>query len=115
MNLLICLIDSKTIIKFMEIQELVFFYLHENSNQVEVQFRFNIDSDDEIRNDMIDLNEAIDFGFNLLMEDYDLHEDDIEDEYYWFQSPSIDEDVLILFLNEYYIVNSDKIPKPELI
>ena len=41
----------------MEIQELIFFYLHENTNTVEVQFRLNIDSDDEIRTDIIDLNE----------------------------------------------------------
>jgi hypothetical protein len=98
----------------MEIQELIFFYLHENTNTVEVQFRLNIDSDDEIRTDIIDLNEASDFGYELLMEDYDLNEDD-EDDYYWLDSPSIDEDLLVSFLNEYYIVNQDKLPKPELI
>jgi hypothetical protein len=99
----------------MEIQELIFFYLHENSNQVEVQFRLNIDSDEEIRTDLIDLNEANDFGFDLIMEDYTLNEDDDEDEFYWLESPSIDEDNLISFMNEYYIVNPDKLPKPELI
>ena len=99
----------------MEVQELIFFYLHENSNQVEVQFRLNIDSDEEIRTDLIDLNEANDFGFDLIMEDYTLNEDDDEDEFYWLESPSIDEDNLISFMNEYYIVNPDKLPKPELI
>jgi len=99
----------------MEIQELIFFYLHENSNQVEVQFRLNIDSDEEIRTDLIDLNEATDFGFDLIMEDYTLNEDEDEEEFYWLESPSIDEDNLISFMNEYYIVNPDKLPKPELI
>jgi hypothetical protein len=99
----------------MEIQELIFFYLHENSNQVEVQFRLSIDSDEEIRTDFIDINEATDFGFDLIMEDYNLHEEDEDEEFYWLESPSIDEDSLISFLNEYYIVNSDKLPKPELI
>lgn len=99
----------------MEIQELIFFYLHENSNQVEVQFRLSIDSDEEFRTDFIDVNEATDFGFDLIMEDYNLHEEDEEDEFYWLESPSIDEDSLISFLNEYYIVNPDKLPKPELI
>lgn len=99
----------------MEIQELIFFYLHENSNQVEVQFRLNIDSDEEIRVDLIDVNEAIDFGHEILMEDYDLNEDEDEEEFYWLESPSIDEDNLITFLNEYYIINPDKLPKPELI
>lgn len=100
----------------MEIQELIFFYLHENSNQVEVQFRLSIDSDEEIRTDLIDVNEAIDFGYDIIMEDYDLNESDEDDEeFYWLESPSIDEDNLISFLNEYYIINSDKLPKPELI
>jgi len=97
----------------MEIQELIFFYLHENTNTIEVQFRFNVDSDEEIRTDMINLNEATDFGYDLLVEDFDLNEDE-DDEYYWFDSPSIDEDQLLNFLNEYYIINQDKVPKPEL-
>ena len=99
----------------MEIQELIFFYLHENSNQVEVQFRLSIDSDEEMRSDLIDVNEAIDFGYDIIMEDYDLNQDEEEEEFYWLESPSIDEENLISFLNEYYIINSDKLPKPELI
>ncbi len=98
----------------MEIQELIFFYLHENTATIEVQFRLNVDSEDEIRTDFINLNEASDFGYELIMEDYDLEEDE-EDEFYWLDSPSVDEDNLLSFLNEYYIVNSDKLPKPELI
>lgn len=100
----------------MEIQELIFFYLHENTNMVEVQFRLNIDSDEEIRTDLIDNNEALNFGFNLIMEDYTLKdEDEDEDEFFWLESPSIDEDNLISFLNEYYIVNPEKLPKSEFI
>jgi hypothetical protein len=99
----------------MEIQELIFFYLHENTSIVEVQFRFTIDSDEETRTDFISLDEADDFGFNLIYEDYDLTNDDDEDEMYWLESPSIDEDVLLSFLNEYYVINPDKMPKPELI
>jgi hypothetical protein len=98
----------------MEIQELIFFYLHENTTTIEVQFRLSIDSEEEIRTDYINLNEASDFGFELIVEDYDLHEDD-EDEFYWLDSPSVDEDNLLSFLNEYYIVNPDKLPKPDLI
>ena len=99
----------------MEIQELIFFYLHENSNQVEVQFRLSIDSDEEMRTDLIDVNEAIDFGYDIIMYDYDLNQDEEEEEFYGLESPSIDEENLISFLNEYYIINSDKLPKPELI
>jgi hypothetical protein len=99
----------------MEIQELIFFYLHESTRTVEVQFRLSIDSEEEFRTDMIDLNETSDFGYELLVEDYDLYEDDEEEESYWLDSPSIDEDNLISFLNEYYIVFPEKLPKPELI
>ena len=101
----------------MELQELIFFYLHENTNTIEVQFRLSIDSDEEIRTDLIDLNEANDFGYELLMEDYDLQEADEEEEgeFYWLESPTVDEDNLISFLNEFYIINPHKVPKPELI
>lgn len=99
----------------MEIQELIFFYLHESTRTVEVQFRLSIDSEEEFRTDIIDLNETSDFGYELLVEDYDLYEDDEEEESYWLDSPSIDEDNLISFLNEYYIVFPEKLPKPELI
>ena len=99
----------------MEIQELIFHYLHENTTIIEVQFRLSIDSDDEIRTDMVDLNESSDFGYELITEDFDSQDDDEEDDFYWLDSPSVDEDNLILFLNEYYIINPEKLPKPELI
>lgn len=97
----------------MEIQELIFFYLHENTTTIEVQFRLNIDSEEELRTDYINLNEASDFGYELIMEDFG-QQDDEEDEFYWLDSPSVDEDNLLSFLNEYYVVNPDKLPKPEL-
>jgi len=99
----------------MELQELIFFYLHKTTDTLEVQFRLSIDSDEEIRTDFIDINEASDFGYKLLMEDYDLQEDEEEEEFYWLESPSVDEDNLISYLNEFYIINPDKLPKPELI
>ena len=46
--------------------------------------------------------------------DFD-EEDDLEEDFFWSDSASIDEDNLIEFLNEYYIVKPDKLPKPELI
>ena len=38
--------------------------------------------------------------------------DEEEDEFYWLDSPLVDEDILLTFLNEYYIIHSDKLPKP---
>jgi hypothetical protein len=98
----------------MELQELIFFYLHETTNTVEVQFRLSIDSDEELRTDIIDINEALNFGYDLILEDYDMNEDE-DDEFYWLETPSLDEDVLVSFLNEYYVINPDRLPKPELI
>jgi hypothetical protein len=97
----------------MEIQELIFFYLHENINTVEVHFRLNIDSEEEMRTDFISLSEASDFGYEIIMEDYNTQDEEDEDEFYWLESPSIDEDNLMIFLNEYYVINPDKLPKPE--
>lgn len=99
----------------MEIQELIFFYLHETTKTIEVQFRLSIDSEEEFRTDMIDLSEITDFGFDLITEDYESYEEDEEEEYFWLDSPTIDEDNLISFLNEYYVVYPNKLPKPELI
>ena len=98
----------------MELQELIFFYLHETTNTVEVQFRLSIDSDEELRTDIIDINEALNFGYDLILEDYDMNEDE-DDEFYWLETPSLDEDVVVSFLNEYYVINPDRLPKPELI
>ena len=99
----------------MEIQELVSYYIYEGTKRIEVSFRLTIDSEDEIRNYVINLDEAEDFGYDLIQENLDFFDfdDDFEEDDEDFQS--VDEDVLLSFLNEYYIVNSDKLPKVEII
>jgi hypothetical protein len=71
-----------------------------------------------MRSDVINLDESKEYGYTIIEENLDFFDlsdyeedefDDIED----FQS--IDEDTLIQFLNEYYIVNPDKLPKTEFI
>jgi len=101
----------------MEIQELVSYYLYEDTKRVEVSFRLTTDSEDEIRNDVINLDESKEFGYELIQEstdffnfdDDDFDDDDDSD----FQT--IDEDILLSFLNEYYIVYTEKLPKVEII
>ena len=115
MSLWICSEDLTNITK-MEIQELIFFYLHESTNTLDVHFRLSIDSEEEFRVDVIDIKESIDFGYDLIIEDNDLFDsDEDEDDLFWLDSPTIDEDSLISFLNEYYVIFPEKIPKPELI
>lgn len=102
----------------MEIQELIFYYLHEDTKTLEVNFRLTIDSEDHFRSDIVDLSEAENFGYNIIADDLDIlnefSDDDYEDED-WNDFESVDEETLISFLNEYYIVNPDKLPKSELI
>jgi len=102
----------------MEIVDLISYYIYEDTKRMEVSFRLNIDSEDEMRSDIINLDESKDYGYRIIEENLDFFDlsdyeedefDDIED----FQS--VDEDTLIQFLNEYYIVNPDKLPKTEFI
>ncbi len=103
----------------MEVQELIFYYLHEETRTLEVNFRLTIDSEDEFRSDILDLTEADDFGYNIIMNDLDIlneySDDDSEYEDDWGDIDTIDEEVLISFLNEYYVVNPTKLPKSQAI
>jgi type I restriction-modification system DNA methylase subunit len=100
----------------MEVIEIISYYIHEQTRRVEVSFRLVNDSDDEFRADIISLDEAEDFGYNLTQEDFNIFDDDDEYDEFDFDDDfeSIDEDLLIDYLNEYYIVNPNKLPKPEL-
>jgi hypothetical protein len=100
----------------MEIRELVSYYLYEDTKRIEVTFKLSLDSEDEVRNDIINLEEAEEFGYNLIENNNDFFQfDDEEDEDDFDDFVDIDEDLLISFLNEYYIVNPDKLPKPEIL
>jgi len=99
----------------MEIQELISYYLYEETKRIEVSFRLTLDSEDEIRNDIINLDEAKDFGYELLQETFDFFDPDNDFEEYDEDFQTIDEDILLSFLNEYYVVNPEKLPKVEII
>lgn len=103
----------------MEIQELIFYYLHEDTRTLEVNFRLTIDSEDEFRSDIIDLTETDNFGYNIITDDLEIlneySDEDTIDEDEWGDIDIIDEDMLISFLNEYYIVNPNKLPKSQTI
>lgn len=99
----------------MEIVEIISYYVHEQTQMIEVSFRTTSDSEEEFRNDIISLRDAKDYGYNLidddlsLLLDEDIEEEDFED------FLSIDEDSLISYLNEYYLLNPDKLPQQELL
>jgi len=102
----------------MEIKELVGYYVNDTSQTLDVTFRLITDNEDIIRTDQIDLDEAESFGLNL--EDNNTDPFDSDDEDYFaemirsYESElDVDEDEIISFLNEYYMVNPKKLPKPE--
>ena len=103
----------------MEIQEILNYYLYEDTKRLEISFRLTIDSEDDVRNDIINLDVAEEFGYELVKDTlsfFDLSDDDEKDEFDNFEDfDTIDEDVLQNFLNEYYVVYPDKLPKSELV
>jgi hypothetical protein len=110
----------------MEIKELVSFSINESSQTMSVAFRLIEDSDDEIREDQIEIDEIKKFGYDFLDsstqkfkdlfgegETYDEFDEfeEYDDE---FLEDSIDEHEVISFLTEYYMVNERKLPDSEM-
>lgn len=101
----------------MEIKELESFYINEASQTLDVTFRIHSDNDDEIRTDQIDLSETKTFGYSLTNQpssDFfddeefeDIFDDDDDD-------TELDEEEIISFLNEYYLIYPDKLPETQL-
>jgi len=75
-------------------------------------------NDEESRSDIIDYNVVEEFGYDIEMnldvfEDYDTDYDELET---WDNDDNevfIDNETLITFLNEYYIIFPDRIPEEE--
>ena len=97
----------------MEIKEIVSYYFNNETNLVDVSFRTIEDEEDVVRIDTIDYSVIESYGFDLITESFDFFDDDLEDDSYEETKIELDEDILISFLNEYYIVNPDSIPDVE--
>ena len=103
----------------MEIKELVGYYVNDTSQTLDVSFRLITDNEDTIRTDQINLDDAESFGLNLDDNNNDPFDSD-DDDYFaemirsYESDFEVDEDELVSFLNEYYMVNPKKLPKPEL-
>jgi hypothetical protein len=99
----------------MEIKEIVSYYLNSDVHLLEVTFRTIDDNEDVIRTDNIDYNLVEEYGYELEYEEFDIFGfNDEEDEVVDKNKIELDEDELLSFLNEYYMVNSDKLPNPEI-
>jgi hypothetical protein len=79
-----------------------------------VSFRTIEDDEEVMRTDSIDYSIVEDYGFDLVTESFDFFDDDFEDdEVLPMDKVELDEDELITFLNEYYTINPEVLPKSE--
>lgn len=97
----------------MEIKEIVSYFLNSGTNILEVSFRTIDDSEEVLRSDSIDYTIVEDYGFDLVTESFDFFDEEFEDELIDKEKVELDEDELIIFLNEYYTINPDSLPKSE--
>jgi hypothetical protein len=99
----------------MEVIDIVSHHIDKSQNIINVEFRMMGDDDDMIREDMIEYSFFEEFGFDNkkdfepFFDDDDLDEWDDDEDYDYITN----EDDLISFLNEYYIIYPKKIPKAE--
>lgn len=100
----------------MEIKELESFYVNEASQTLDVTFRILSDSDDEIRTDQITLEEMKTFGYNIPENIDDFYDEEDDDDVYLFgdMGEDLDEQEVISFLNEYYLIYPNNLPDAEL-
>ena len=96
----------------MEIIEIISYELNKTSDSLEIKFRINDDSDDEIRTDNVEMKEADDFGYTLISEDFGFYDDE-DDNDEFLKYDDIDENELHSFLNEYYMIYPDRLPEKE--
>ena len=96
----------------MEVKELVDVFVHENL--IEVHFRMTNDDEDVIRVDEFEFGVFDDYGYLVLNEEQTLFEYDDENDSFDldFLDAEVNEQELISFMNEYYIVTGN-LPKPE--
>jgi len=106
----------------MEIKEIVNHYVNFTNDVLEVSFRTIDDLDSELRTAEIPVVEIIAFGYDFIKNDSQILEafddDDGDDEFYdelsLMKDESLDLHDLMSFLNEYYLVYPEQLPKKEL-
>lgn len=100
----------------MEIKEIINHYLDLEKNILDVTFKTIEDDEDESRTDRIDYLLVIEYGYDIVVETLDFFNDnDDDDEYEINDDVEIDDEELISFLNEYYTVNPNSLPKKEIL
>jgi hypothetical protein len=98
----------------MEIREIISYFLNSDTNVLDVSFRTLEDNEEVMRTDSIDYSNVADYGFDLVSESFDFFGEEFEDdEILEEEKIELDEEELVMFLNEYYTINPDALPKSE--
>ena len=99
----------------MEVVEIISHYIDKHQNLINVEFKIMGDDDDMVREDFIEYSFFEEFGFDN-SKDFGIFEDVLEDDEWEEDDVEYigNEDTLISFLNEYYVVYPRKIPKSEI-
>ena len=99
----------------MEVAEILSHHVDKKQNLIIVEFKLFGDDDDMVREDFIEYTFFEEFGFDNRtdFEIFNVVTEDIEDEWVDDEVDYIDDESLISFLNEYYIIYPKKLPKPE--
>lgn len=95
----------------MEILEIVSY--HQSEKVTEVVFRMVNDDDDMVRTDVLENTYFEEFGYDYLAPVAEFLFEDEEFDNDFGASDYLDEDDLISFLNEFYIVYPEKLPASE--
>jgi hypothetical protein len=98
----------------MEIVEILSNHIDKTQNLIIVEFRTSEDDDDRIREDFIEYSHYEEFGFDNknvfeILSEYDQDDEWDNDDYDFIT----DDNNLLSFLNEYYIVYPNKLPKAQ--
>ena len=96
----------------MEVAEIISHHIDKIQNIIIVEFKLFGDDDDIVREDFIEYSFFEEFGFDNNNTDLDFltEEDEWEDDDVDYIT---NEESLISFLNEYYVVNPKKLPKTQ--
>jgi hypothetical protein len=103
----------------MEVREIIQTIVREPV--LEVHFRMDVDGDDVIRIKEFIIEEIEDYGYNVISDDFDIFESikwsDDEEDYEYEDTDDdldveVDEEELISFMNEFFMISGD-LPEPE--
>lgn len=96
----------------MEIRELIDYHFNNTSELLEVKFRTLEDNENVYRADKIMYEELDSFGFGELLKNNNSELEEDEDDFDFFGSDDMyNEDEIISFLDEYYLIYPERFPK----